>query len=100
MDKTEERLLKRKKAIENENYFYPQQKAMALEFENKKLDQHRETKKDVYEDVKKMIENLENPYPSDIWEGKTKEGKIGQFGNKVWENCKEELNKKLGEEEQ
>ena len=65
-----------------------------------KLDQHRETKKDVYEDVKKMIKNLENPYPSDIWEGKTKEGKIGQFGNKVWENCKEELNKKLGEEKQ
>ena len=87
-----------KRKIEIDNYFYPYQKARALELVNKKLEKHSEIRKDVYEDVKKMIENLENPYPSDIWEGKTKEGKIGQFGNKVWENCKEELNKKLGEE--
>ena len=90
MDKIEERLLKRKKAIENENYFYPQQKAMALEFENKKLDQHRETKKDVYEDVKKILpEIIENV--------------ISLFGfDDQVENAKKfvlkEINKKLGEE--
>jgi len=49
-------------------------------------------------ELKKLIQSLRtnNPYPADIFTGKTEEGKIGQYGNKVWNNCLDEMEKQLG----
>lgn len=42
----------------------------------------------------------ENPYPLDIYVGKTNEGKYGRFCHKVWENCLDKVEEKLKEEEE
>ena len=51
------------------------------------------------QEVKETIGSMrtDNPYPTDIFTGKTEEGKIGQFGRKVWNNCLDELEKRLKE---
>lgn len=52
--------------------------------------------KEQFQKIKKKIKELRNPYPLDLLEKKeTQEGKFWKFGNKVWNNCKEELLKEL-----
>lgn len=43
--------------------------------------------------LKELIaeQKLANPYPEDVFTGKTKEGEIGKFAGKVWIDCLNEL---------
>jgi hypothetical protein len=64
----------------------------SMAFKNRKLLNKVEKINSIIKELR-----MENPYPSDIFTGKTEEGKIGQFGKKVWNNCLDELEKSLKE---
>ena len=40
---------------------------------------------------------MKNPYLTDVFTGKTEEGKIGQFGRQVYNNALEDVNKRIKE---
>ena len=52
-------------------------------------------------DFKKILAEVraENPYPPDIFVGKTQDGKYGQFGHRVWVNCLDRIEEKMRESE-
>lgn len=54
----------------------------------------------VEKDFKKILAEVraENPYPLDVFTGKTQDGKYGQFGHRVWVNCLNKIEKKMREE--
>ena len=36
-------------------------------------------------------QSMKNPYPIEVFEGKTEEGRIGKFACKVWNDCLDDL---------
>jgi len=65
-----------------------------LVFEAIKIDRETERKR-----VKTIVEELINPYPLDLLGSpipKGNEGKFWKFGNRVWENFREDILKELG----
>ena len=69
---------KLKKALKYQLSYCPNQK----QIEDAINTLHQQFLKDIFNQIK-----TENPYPSDIFTGKTQEGETGQFGKKVWNNC-------------
>ena len=58
--------------------------------------------KEKNEEFDKILDELRsnNPYPNDIFTGKTEEGKIGQFGRIVYNNALEDIKQKIRESEE
>ena len=60
------------------------------------------TKLQQAEDFLELIDDLENPYPKDIFKWNNKEklefnrGRFNQHCFEIWENCKNELKEELG----
>lgn len=80
-----------------------------IDIRNSYKNMYEKGKKEGYEKAMKEVEEIleelrnNNPYPTDIFTGKTEEGKIGQFGrivfNNALEDVKQALNLKTGDEE-
>jgi len=80
-----------------------------IDIRNSYKNMYEKGKKEGYEKAMKEVEEVleelrnNNPYPTDIFTGKTEEGKIGQFGrivfNNALEDVKQALNLKTGDEE-
>ena len=56
-----------------------------------------EGEKKARREVEEVLDKLKNnnPYPTDIFTGKTEEGKIGQYGRIVYNNALEDLKQAL-----
>ncbi len=46
-------------------------------------------------EIIKIIEELETPYPIDVFKGETEEGRLAKFGNDVRDSIKEQMITKL-----
>ena len=78
-----------------------------IDIRNSYKNMYEKGKKEGYEKAMKEVEEIleelrnNNPYPTDIFTGKTEEGKIGQFGrivfNNALEDVKQALNLKTGD---
>jgi len=61
------------------------------------------TRKEDFEIFEKMIDEVENPYPKDVfrWDNKEKldfdRGRFNKHNFQIWENCKEKIKQKIGE---
>jgi len=51
------------------------------------------------DEVEKIIDSIKNPYPSDLVlnpeKPETQEGKFWMFGQKVWENFRQDIKEEL-----
>jgi hypothetical protein len=79
-----EKVLEELKLVSPEGLFTPRRV-------NAKLDQAIAEFKKWKKELGREIKEIKNPYPKDVFVGRTEEGKVGQFGHKVWENFRAEV---------